>query len=468
MNLDLAHKIADAVLYEGYVLYPYRASAKKNQLRWQFGILAPPAYAEAEEDETSFSQSELLLEPGENCNLHVRARFLHAQRRSVERLDAATGDFMPVDELEVGGQLYVSWDEAVERQVDVSVALTDVIEEGIASSFAFPADSTTEALEEAGDVRGRIVRTMRDVTGRLEIEGTPIPGPYGVTKVRIRMTNTTKGGDRAAGRDQMLQRAVIAAHLLVGCEHGEFISLLDPPEWAKAAAESCENLHTFPVLAGADGANDVVLSSPIILYDHPSIAPESAGDMYDATEIDEILTLRTMALSDAEKREARATDARAAAVVDRADNLPPEILDRLHGSVRYLRGVAGEPDEPETFTELPDDAEVPAAPPEGVPWWNPGADASVSPETDHVVISGVRVARGSRVRLHPGLKRADAQDMFLKGKIARVEAVLFDVDGEKYLAVTLEDDPAADLNRVQGRFRYFSPDEVSPVDPVKT
>jgi hypothetical protein len=100
----------------------------------------------------------------------------------------------------------------------------------------------------------------------------------------------------------------------------------------------------------------------------------------------------------------------------------------------------------------------------GVPWWDPGADASVSPATDFVVVNGQRVAAGSRVVLRPGARRADAQDMFLADRAALVEAVLIDVDDTTYLAVTLEDDPAADLQSAHGRFLYFSPDEVEP-DP---
>jgi hypothetical protein len=190
-----------------------------------------------------------------------------------------------------------------------------------------------------------------------------------------------------------------------------------------------------------------MLSSPIILYDHPTIAPESPGDLFDATEIDEILTLRTMALTEAEKREARATDERAAAIIDRVDSMPPELLERLHGAVRYLKGVEGKPVDDE---------------PELVPWWDPGADRTVSPETDGVVVAGVTVAKGSRVCLRPGQRRADAQDMFLAGRLATVEAVFLDVDGNRHLAVTLDEDPAADLQRWHGRYLYFSPDEVEP------
>jgi len=99
-----------------------------------------------------------------------------------------------------------------------------------------------------------------------------------------------------------------------------------------------------------------------------------------------------------------------------------------------------------------------------VPWWDPGSDASVSPESDHIEIAGVRVARGSRVVMRPGARRADAQDLFLAGRSALVEAVFQDVDGQVHLAVTPEDDPAADLQRGHGRFLYFAPDEVEPLE----
>ena len=99
----------------------------------------------------------------------------------------------------------------------------------------------------------------------------------------------------------------------------------------------------------------------------------------------------------------------------------------------------------------------------GAPWWNPEADAAVAPSTDSVEIKGVRVSKGSVVRLQPGRRTADAQDMFLAGRLANVEAVLFDVDAHAHLAVTLVDDPGADLRREQGRFLYFSPDEIEAV-----
>jgi hypothetical protein len=253
--------------------------------------------------------------------------------------------------------------------------------------------------------------------------------------------------DQPAGvpRAEVLRRCLIATHCLLSVRDGVFLSLLDPPAWAQAAAKGCTNLHTFPVLAGESGGRDVVLSSPIIMYDHPGVAPESPGDLHDACEIDEILTLRTMTLTDDEKREARATDPRAKAIVDRADVMPKEVVARQHGAVRSLRPVA-------------EDGDAPAR------WWDPGADDSLSPARDAVMVGGVRVARGSRVRLQPRSSGTDAHDMFLQGRTARVEAVLLDVDDDRHVAVVLDDDPGADLHQWYGRHHYFAPDEVVPCD----
>jgi len=242
------------------------------------------------------------------------------------------------------------------------------------------------------------------------------------------------------------------------------------------------------VLAGPEDCRDLVLSSPVILYDHPEVAAESAGDLFDATEIDEILTLRTMALTDAEKREARATDPRAAELMDRMDNLPPEMLERMHGAIRYLRsvpgagavapgsaasgpagmagspaGLAGELAGLGDLGDLGDPGKPAILDRPQVPWWDPGSDSSVSPDTDHVLIGGVRVARGSRVTMRPGARRADAQDLFLVGRTAQVEAVLHDVDGQVHVAVSPDHDPMAELQRNHGRFLYFAPDELEPL-----
>ncbi len=310
----------------------------------------------------------------------------------------------------------------------------------------------------------------------IRLHAERVAGPYGALRLRVRIENHTAPAAQLRHRDDGLRHSLVAAHALIAVPGGTFLSMTDPPEWAAADVAACANIGTWPVLAGPETCRDLVLSAPVILYDHPQIAPESAGDLFDATEIDEILTLRTLALTDSEKQQARATDPRAAQLMDRLDDMPPEMLERMHGAIRYLKSApAGAAawaaaTAPAAGPERDDGIDWPA--PQvtdrpSVPWWDPGSDPSVSPETDGIVIDGVRVAAGSRVRMRPGTRRADAQDLFLVGRVARVEAVLHDVDGQVHLAVTPEDDPAADLQRNHGRFLYFAPDEVEPIAPAE-
>ena len=410
-GMDIACKVADAVLYEGYLLYPYRASAVKNQVRWQFGVFVPPGFDAT--GEPSACLTECLLEGGEL--LHARTRFLHVQERTAD----GTRPF----------------DEASEREIDDVWPLTDLLE----------AEQVRDVVILGGrETDGAVTRTCHPLNIRVRASAERLPGPYGLVRLRLRLENTTTGD----ARHEALRRSLVAAHTLLAVIGGRFVSLLDPPEWARPAVDGCENLHTWPVLID----DEVMLSSPIILYDRPEIAPESPGDLIDSTEIDEILSLRTLALTDEEKREARATDPRAAEIIDRVDAMPPELLERLHGAIRSpgpRRGWDDGADEVPVFTT-------------DKPWWDPGADASVSPETDSVTVAGTRVARGSKVRLRP-VGRADAQDMFIAGRAATVEAVLFDVDGSQHLAVTIDDDPGTDLRRAQGRYWYFGPDDVEPL-----
>jgi hypothetical protein len=452
---ETARRVADAVLFEGYLLYPYRASSAKNQVRWQFGVLVPPAFQAPGDSEPSANQTECLLERWEHATLHVKVRFLQVQARQVEEADIAGGTFHPVRTLQVDGDEFIAWEEGIDREVDLQAAVAELLAGELAVPFRLDGGQELEPLPgRDGRLAGRLVRRRWPLAGVVRLAAERVDDPYGLVRLRVRVENESDWSAPRPRREEALRHALVATHTLLAAPGAAFVSLLDPPEWAKAAAEACENRHTWPVLAGEAGNREVVLSSPIILYDHPAVAPESPQDLFDATEIDEILTLRTMALTDEEKQEARATDERAAALIDRVDTLPPELLERLHGAVRMLR--------PAGAAEAAGPAE-PAGPAGPAPWWDPGSDASVSPATDSVRVAGVDVARGSRVRLRPGLRRADAQDMFLDGRMATVEAVFLDVDGERHLAVLLDDDPAADLQRWHGRFLYFAPDEVEPV-----
>ena len=461
-----ARLVADAILYEGYLLYPYRSSAGKNQSRFQFGVLMPAGYRAVDDCEPSASQTECLLECPVDAEVTVAVRFLHLQRRAAEEADGA-GGFRPVASLQVAGSVVTTWDEAAERERQLTVPVAALLAGGVDTRFEVPGGETAELLTgDGGQLLGRLVRRQAPLAGLIRLAAEPLPGPYGGLRLRLVIENHTEPDGPLRDRADGLRLALIATHALIHVPGGRFLSLTDPPEWAAPQAAACVNTACWPVLAGPEGCQELVLSSPVILYDHPQIAPESAGDLFDATEIDEILTLRTMALTDEEKREARATDPRSAALLDRVDHLPPEMLERLHGAIRYLgptataAGPAGTPVPAGGLAPAEVGAEL-AAP--LTPWWDPGADASVSPETDYVLIGGARVARGSAVLMRPGTRRADAQDLFLAGRTATVQAVFTDVDGNVHLAVTPDGDPAADLQQAHGRFLYFAPDEIEPI-----
>jgi hypothetical protein len=435
---EQAQRVADAVLWEGYVLYPYRASAAKNQVRWQYGVLAPRGYSEVDGYERWSMQTECVLEFGLEATVDVKLRYLQVQTRTVE--ESVAGGFKPVAELEVGGELWASWDEAVEHALDIEGF--DLARPGRRQvPIELAAGREVETLGSAG----RVVRERWPVDAVVRLESEHSPGPYPLTTVRVTVENTTDWHETDVPRDEAMRRSLVGVHTLLHADDARFISLLEPPEFARAAVEGCINDGTFPVLIGDPDEPSTVLSSPIILYDHPAVAVESQGDMCDATEIDEILALRILTLTDDEKRLARSTDPRAAAIVDRIEGFSPEVFAGLHGEMRPV--------------------DAPSPPADGLPWWEPAVDAQVNPWEDSILIAGVAVSRGSKVCLRPGAvagRRTDAQDLFLVGRRATVEGVFFDVDGDQHVAVTLDDDPAADLHQAKGRFMYFHPDELEP------
>jgi hypothetical protein len=417
MTWERARAIADAVLLEGYVLYPYRKTSTKNQYRWTFGVVAPRAWSEGGGCEPWWLETQILVE-AERPRCRARLRFLQVVRRTVEQV---SGDRKSppraVDHLEVDGQVFVPWEEGEVRELDVDVhALQDT--QGFA--FSFPAGEDVEVVyDAAGNDAARIVRTRAALDGVVRVSVDAVDSGHDerpLTRVTLRVENRTAhapGAPRAAA----MHASFVSTHVMFASEGDDFVSLVDPPHFAREAASACANVGTYPVLVGAPGQRDLLLSAPIILYDYPAVAPESPGDFFDATEIDEILALRTNALTPEEKVLVRATDARAAALLDRVESLSHAALEQLHGAVRGPRTAGG-------------------------------------------------FAKGSRVRLRPKRagRRTDAQDFLYDGHTATVEDVLEDVNGQQYLAVTLDDDPASELHRWYGRFHHYYLDEVEALD----
>ena len=353
MNLERVEKIAEAVLYEGYMLYPYRPSSVKNQQRWNFGVLCPRSYCEQQQGSEAWTmQTECLVRAVPSTRLAAKVRFLHIVQRSIGKLrtpgqekpEFDSPEFDLVDRLEVNGRVFQSWQEAVEREV----TSTDLDPAALSSLppvlFAFPAGKRFEYLRDAqGQAVGVIVRTWETLSGSVEFGSLPCRD--GVLKLTVRIQNLTAVDlPELAVREAALMFSLVSAHTILGIEHGgieqggieqgEFLSLLDPSDGLEDLAAQCKNVGTWPVLTGEQG--ETILSSPIILYDHPQIAPESAGNLFDSTEIDEILSLRILTLTDDEKREMRQSDDRAREILERTENMPEEQFMKLHGVLRGL------------------------------------------------------------------------------------------------------------------------------------
>ncbi len=338
MSLAEVREVADAVLYEGYLLYPYRASSSKNQSRWQFGVLGPPVASAASFSEAPGMAMQCLLAPREVpgfVTLHLR--FLQLQVREAQRMDAA-GDYVPTSSLPVAGGSVLSWDEAVEREITLP---EQSLHESLDTVVEVPGGEDVEPVVQDGVLIGRVVRRRWPLTARVRTSATTDAG-----FVRLSVSVDNEHPHPAGDKDAAIRSSLIGAHLLVEARDADFVSLLEPPEAASAAAARCQQRRCWPVLGGAPGSTDVVLGAPIILYDHPEVAEQSQGALFDSTEIDEILSLRVMTMTEDEKAQARATDPRAAAIIDRCEEMTAADLQQLHGILRDPRAPAPAPPHP--------------------------------------------------------------------------------------------------------------------------
>jgi hydrogenase maturation protease len=342
--MTLVETLARTLLYEGYILYPYRASAVKNRQRFNFGGLYPPAYCESHAGADAYTmQTECLVLAQPGARVDVRVRCLHPLARDVAELaeprellvEGREPSFRTVESLKVDGLVYQTWQEVVEREVCVSdVTLDELLTTPRIVPFAFPVSHEREVLHgESGEIVGAVIRSQQAVEGTIAIMAVNVGGS--LVRVRVTIANQTPLTDAATcERDAALLKSLISTHTILTVRDGEFVSLLEPPEELALAANECQNVGAWPVLVGDEGQRDTVLSSPIILYDYPQIAPESAGDLCDGTEIDEILLLRIMTLSDDEKIEARSVDARTRQILERAETISQYQLMNMHGAIR--------------------------------------------------------------------------------------------------------------------------------------
>jgi hydrogenase maturation protease len=327
------------------MLYPYRPSSVKNQQRWNFGVLYPPSWCDHQfGSDRSSMQTECLLKTGESTRLTIKVRFLHIVQRSIAKLVSAVSaepTLEPVDRLELACRVYQPWQEAVERElsyIDLDPADFATMSPLL---FDFPAGKSIDYLrDEEGKPVGAIIREWKALNGSVEIRS--LSSHDEVVRITVQVENLTSNSTPSSGtpRESILMESLVSAHTILGAYSGEFLSLLDPPAGFEEQVAQCQNIGTWPVLATDN--DDAILSSPIILYDHPQIAPESAGNLFDSTEIDEILSLRILTLTDEEKREMRQSDDRTRGILERTEQMPEEQFAKLHGILRGLTPVKEE------------------------------------------------------------------------------------------------------------------------------
>jgi len=351
MNRTRIDPIADAVLYEGYILYPYRPSMKNRQ-RWTFGGLYPEAHCRAQGgSDAAANQTECLIRGTPATTVEAVVRFLHLTARQVGAIDPPLAawpegrepPYRPVESLRVGSRRYSTWQEAEEREVVLAeVTLGELTAGPRQFPFSYPGARRSEPVrDEARGVVGILVREQQAVGGDVEVSA--VEAAEGLFRLTLRVTNRTPLGESGGeSRDEVLLRALVSTHEILGVRDGAFVSLLDTPEGCRDIAGACRNVGTWPVLVGEEGQADLMLSSPIILYDYPRIAPESQGSFFDGTEIDEMLTLRVMTMTADEKDAMAAVDEKTCALLAKVDALTPDDMRALHGTVRALRPVSRE------------------------------------------------------------------------------------------------------------------------------
>jgi hydrogenase maturation protease len=342
VNLEQVKEIANAVLYEGYLLYPYRQSAIKNRTRWTFGVVYPREYSEANGGiEPWAMHTECLVEgKADDITLDISIRFLHLLVRTVARPNLVKEDRVEenVSEWSLASRFADEpLQEGVEREVSTSdLSMSDLLAHPRRLAIEFPA---SRVVENTGDAAAtEIIREQQAIAGAVLIAAEQLNSS--TFKLTVEIENTTPGTNAVTSRrDAVLFQSFVSTHTILQVRKGSFISLLEPAEELQTFVQGCQNLRTWPVLVGNQGERNAMLSSPIILYDYPQIAPESPGPLFDGSEIDEILSLRIMTLTDEEKEQMR-QDERTREILERTEALTPEQFMKLHGTIRDLRPIS--------------------------------------------------------------------------------------------------------------------------------
>jgi hypothetical protein len=451
VNPARLEQIVDTVLYEGYILYPYRATSKKNfRERFTFGRVYPQSYSAAQnEAEPCLMQTECLVTVGDEGVVTVYVRFLQPMLREIGELiepmpqwNGSEPNFRLVPELRIDSQLFQTWHEAVERRIEIpALTVNGKSNDGARLNIPFSFSGTRHLqpiLQANGEVVGIVIRSQPTLNGSIELSTQRMEESGFKVTARI-LNQTAMTESELLDPEAVLQRTFASTHTILSVEGGEFISSMDPADKFKSAARNCKNIGTWPVLIGDEdkGERTTILSSPIILYDYPKIAAESAGNLFDGTEIDEILSLRLQTLTEEEKFQIRHVDEHARRLLERTDALQNNALLKMHGIMR-----SAEKDGAVEFDDF----------------------FGASTRLESVTVTGVQLKAGDRVRIRPK-SRADVMDVALAGQIGIIEAIEQDLEKRVHLALVLENDPGKDLGmmRQPGHRFFYGIDEIEPL-----
>jgi hypothetical protein len=295
--------VDQAMLYEGYMHHPYKASSVKNRQRWTLGSVYPQAWANWSGGDASMMQTECLIEGDEQTRVTVRPCFLHLINQDVRELSEPASVWAGLDEvlsrpvgsLKVGGRRFDTSREASEQHVEVQpLSLGELCVEGLRLPFSLPGSRTVEPLVEAdGRLRGVLVCARAAIDGRVECCASRIDER--TFRLTVRIVNVTPVDEpEHLNRDAASSFALLSCHAVLDVQGAAFVSSIEPPDELAEAVAGCNNIGLWPVLIGSVERHDTMLAAPIILCDYPQVAPDSAGDLFDATEINEILTLRIL------------------------------------------------------------------------------------------------------------------------------------------------------------------------------
>ena len=334
--MDTVERIANTVIYEGYRLFPYSPSAIKNTRPSLFGVVYPEDFNRQDQSAGAHMQTECIMQGTDASELNVTLRFLQLKEMAFAMPDFAEGK----DHVQNRDERAFSMHGYHEKKIETGSLRISELETGRNFAIEFEQESKAETLRNATEkpIATCISRLSR-LKGSMSVLASRVEGTKDLFKISVRISNTTPLKNlKELDRDSVLRQSFLSTHLILRAQNGEFLSLTEMDGDIKKIAKGCNNVNMWPVLATKE--NDVMLSSPIILYDYPEIAPESTGDFFDSTEIEEYLLLHIAMLSDEEKEKFSQGDERLRAAFENAKKIGQDEMLKLHGTFRFTRSDA--------------------------------------------------------------------------------------------------------------------------------